>query len=217
MFAVNTISVLPLSWTRRFPPWFLSRWWMTVYSLLDDYWARCSTSWPNWHGAICPPEYITHHWTASRSWDRESWMYVGWGKAFSIQCHPVWICVLEILLLRMLCMMTVETMDKVNESNSNIVVLGDFNTDLLKSHPVWESTSLFGRHQLTRSTATPFDHSLHEYWTHGIKCTCLWYLCKWSSSTYLYLVMQTSYKAGNMPHIWRPFYRSSLMWSATRF
>ena len=43
----------------------------------------------------------------------------------------------------------VEMMDKVNEGNSNIILLGDFNIDLLKSQPAWESTtSLFGLHQL---------------------------------------------------------------------
>ena len=39
-------------------------------------------------------------------------------------------------------------MDKVNEGNSNIVLLGDFSVDLLKSQPAWESTtSLYGLHQ----------------------------------------------------------------------
>ena len=39
-------------------------------------------------------------------------------------------------------------MDKVNEGNSDIVLLGYFNIDLLKSQPAWESTtSLFGLHQ----------------------------------------------------------------------
>ena len=38
----------------------------------------------------------------------------------------------------------VDTMDKVNECNSNIV-LGDFNIDLFKSQPAWESpVSLVG-------------------------------------------------------------------------
>ena len=45
----------------------------------------------------------------------------------------------------------VEMMDEVNESNSNIVLFGDSNVDLLKSQPAWESTtSLFGFHQLIR-------------------------------------------------------------------
>ena len=57
-------------------------------------------------------------------------------------------------------------MDKVNEGNANIVLLGDFNIDLLKSQPAWESTtSLFGLHQLincatriTQTSATLLDH-----------------------------------------------------------
>ena len=45
----------------------------------------------------------------------------------------------------------VDMMDKVNECNSNIVLVGDFNIDLFKSQPAWESTiSLFGLHQLIR-------------------------------------------------------------------
>ena len=44
-----------------------------------------------------------------------------------------------------------DMMDKVNECNSNIVFLGDFNIDLFKSQPAWESTiSVFGLHQLIR-------------------------------------------------------------------
>ena len=43
----------------------------------------------------------------------------------------------------------VEMMDKVSEGDSDIVLLGDFNIELLKSQPAWESTtSLFGLHQL---------------------------------------------------------------------
>ena len=57
-------------------------------------------------------------------------------------------------------------MDKVNESNSNRGLLGDFNIDLLKSQPAWESTtSLAGLHQLiscatriAHTTATLLDH-----------------------------------------------------------
>ena len=57
-------------------------------------------------------------------------------------------------------------MDKVNEGNSNIVLLGDFNIDLLKSQSSWDSTtSLFGLHQLincatriTQTSATLLDH-----------------------------------------------------------
>ena len=60
----------------------------------------------------------------------------------------------------------VKMMDKVSEGNSNIVLLGDFNIDLLKSQPAWESTtSLFGLHQLincattiTQTSATLLDH-----------------------------------------------------------
>ncbi|WP_419598339.1 reverse transcriptase domain-containing protein [Thiolapillus sp.] len=60
----------------------------------------------------------------------------------------------------------VHMMDKVNECNSNIVLLGDFNIDLFKSQPAWESTiSLFGLHQLirhatriTQRSATLLDH-----------------------------------------------------------
>ncbi|WP_419623937.1 endonuclease/exonuclease/phosphatase family protein, partial [Thiolapillus sp.] len=60
----------------------------------------------------------------------------------------------------------VDMMDKVNECNSNIVLLGDFNIDLFKSQPAWKSTiSLFGLHQLIRHatkiaqrSATLLDH-----------------------------------------------------------
>ena len=60
----------------------------------------------------------------------------------------------------------VEIMDKVNERNSNIVLLGDFNIDLLKFHSAWESTtSLFRLHQLircatriTQTITTLLDH-----------------------------------------------------------
>ena len=62
----------------------------------------------------------------------------------------------------------VDMMDKVNECNSNVVLLGDFkfNTDLLKSQPASKSTiSLFGLHQLiccatriTQTSATLLDH-----------------------------------------------------------
>ena len=42
----------------------------------------------------------------------------------------------------------VEMMAKISEGNSNIVLLGDFSIDLLKSQPAWESTTcLFGLHQ----------------------------------------------------------------------
>ena len=60
----------------------------------------------------------------------------------------------------------VKMKDTVNEGNSNIVLLGDFNSDLLKSQPAWESTtSLSGLHQLincatriTQTSATLLDH-----------------------------------------------------------
>merc|ERR1711917_218271 len=43
----------------------------------------------------------------------------------------------------------VQMMDKVSKENSAIILLGDFNIDLLKPQPAWESTlSLFGLHQL---------------------------------------------------------------------
>ena len=51
-------------------------------------------------------------------------------------------------------------MDKVNEGSSNIVLLGDFNIDLLKSQP-----ALFGLHQpvncatrITQTSATLLDN-----------------------------------------------------------
>ena len=52
-------------------------------------------------------------------------------------------------------------MDKVSEGDSDIVLLGDFNIELLKSQPAWESTtSLFGLHQLINcaTSATLLDH-----------------------------------------------------------
>ena len=57
-------------------------------------------------------------------------------------------------------------MDKVCESNPNIVLLGDFKTDLLKPQPTWSSaTSLFGLRQqircatrITQTSATLLDH-----------------------------------------------------------
>ena len=60
----------------------------------------------------------------------------------------------------------VDMMDKVNECNSNIVLLGDFNIDLFKSQNAWESIiSLFGLHQhiryatrITQTSATLLDH-----------------------------------------------------------
>ena len=60
----------------------------------------------------------------------------------------------------------VHMMDLVNAKSSNVLLLGDFNLDLLKSHPAWESTySLFGLSQLikcptrvTPTSATLLDH-----------------------------------------------------------
>ena len=59
-----------------------------------------------------------------------------------------------------------QMMDKVCESNPNIVLLGDFNIDLLKPQPTWSSaTSLFGLRQqiccatrITQTYATLLDH-----------------------------------------------------------
>ena len=60
----------------------------------------------------------------------------------------------------------VQMMDKVCESNPNIVLLGDFNIDLLKPQPTWSSAmSLFGLRQqirratgITQTSATLLDH-----------------------------------------------------------
>lgn len=60
----------------------------------------------------------------------------------------------------------VQMMDKVSETNCNIMLLGDFNIDLLQRQPAWSATtSLFGLHQLiecatrvTQATATLLDH-----------------------------------------------------------
>ena len=56
--------------------------------------------------------------------------------------------------------------DKVAESIANILLLGDFNIDLLKEPPAWNGTTfLFGVEQLveeaarvTKSSATLIDH-----------------------------------------------------------
>ena len=56
--------------------------------------------------------------------------------------------------------------DKANDHNSNILLILDFNIDLCKSQPAWDTTtSLFGFHQLLRNatritsiTATLIDH-----------------------------------------------------------
>ena len=77
----------------------------------------------------------------------------------------------------------VEIMDKVNERNSNIVLL-EFNIDLLKLQPAWKSTSsLFGLHQAhtlcNKNNANkryPFISYLHTQLTDGFKGPCLYYL-----------------------------------------
>ena len=56
--------------------------------------------------------------------------------------------------------------DKVVENNENILLLGDYNTNLLKQPPAWNNiTSLFGLDQLveeatraTKPSATLIDH-----------------------------------------------------------
>ena len=61
----------------------------------------------------------------------------------------------------------VEVMDKVSENNTDVILLGDFNIDLLKPQPPWRfTTSLFGLHQLircatriTQTTVTLLDHT----------------------------------------------------------
>ena len=60
----------------------------------------------------------------------------------------------------------VTLLDKVSESKNNVLLLGDFNIDLLKPHLAWESTfSILGLNQLitqparvTCSTNTLIDH-----------------------------------------------------------
>ena len=60
----------------------------------------------------------------------------------------------------------INMMDKVTESKTNILLLGDFNIDLFKQPPVWNSTtSLFGLEQLvekatrvTKFSATLIGH-----------------------------------------------------------
>ena len=43
-------------------------------------------------------------------------------------------------------------MDKVQDCKLNVVLWGDFNTDMQKTNPVWDSTtSLFGLDQMTTS------------------------------------------------------------------
>ena len=60
----------------------------------------------------------------------------------------------------------INMMDKVTENNENILLLGDFNINLFKQPPAWNSIiSLFGLDQLveeatrvTKSSATLIDH-----------------------------------------------------------
>ena len=68
----------------------------------------------------------------------------------------------------------VEMMDTVNESNSIIVLLGDFKIGLLKSQPAWESTiSLFGLHQhitLCNKNNSISSYSFHKSLYHASNC-----------------------------------------------
>ena len=60
----------------------------------------------------------------------------------------------------------VQMMDKVCESNPNIVLLGNFNIDFLKPQPTWSSaTSLFGLRQQIRCAAriTKFCYIARSY------------------------------------------------------
>ena len=60
----------------------------------------------------------------------------------------------------------INMVDKITESNANILLLGDFRIDLFNQPSSWNSsTSLFGFEQLveeatrvTKSSATPIDH-----------------------------------------------------------
>ena len=48
----------------------------------------------------------------------------------------------------------VTMLDKVSESKNNVLLLGDFNIDLLKPHLAWESTfSILGLNQLITQPA----------------------------------------------------------------
>ena len=61
---------------------------------------------------------------------------------------------------------SINMMDNVTGSNANILLSGDFNSDLFKQAPAWNSiTSLFGLMQLvyeatrvTKSSATLIDY-----------------------------------------------------------
>ena len=62
-------------------------------------------------------------------------------------------------------------MDKVQNMKCPVIMMGDFNIDYLKNHPVWESTiALFGLHQLVDSPTrvTPTSSTLidHIYTDH---------------------------------------------------
>ena len=60
----------------------------------------------------------------------------------------------------------VQMMDKVCENNPNVILLGDFNIDMFKQQPAWNSTvTLFGLQQLitnatriTQTSSTLLDH-----------------------------------------------------------
>ena len=55
----------------------------------------------------------------------------------------------------------VTMMDRVQDCKLNVVLLGDFNTDMQKSNPAWDSTiSLFGLDQMITSPTRITPHSL---------------------------------------------------------
>ena len=52
------------------------------------------------------------------------------------------------------------TIDRVQGCNLNVVLLGDFNTDMQKCNPAWDSTiSLFGLNQMITSPTRITPHS----------------------------------------------------------
>ena len=60
----------------------------------------------------------------------------------------------------------VTMMDRVQGCNLNVVLLGDFNIDMQKSNPAWDSTiSLFGLNQMITSPTriTPHSSTLIEH------------------------------------------------------
>ena len=90
----------------------------------------------------------------------------------------------------------VDMTNKVNECNSNIVLLEDSNIDPFKSQPAWESTiSLLGLHQLircatkiTQRSATLLDHiyTNNEQMVSNVHVSDIWIsdhcpvICTWS-------------------------------------